>query len=108
MSNYMTPGGPGQKDPYLTQKIMSANEVQLISYMYDAILAGCGNADADRTERGLLGLIDSLDFTHEQVAVPMFQLYQYCLDQVRKENFKEVDKLIGGLKLAWSEAMNVN
>ena len=108
MSNYMTPGGPGQKDPYLTQKIMSANEVQLISYMYDAILAGCGNADADRTERGLLGLIDSLDFTHEEVALPMFQLYQYCLDQVRKGNFKEVDKLIGGLKLAWSEAMNVN
>ena len=108
MQKYMSPGGTGEKDPYLTQKIMSANNVQLVSYMYDTIMVACKKEDADRAQKGLMGLIDSLNFDHEEIALPMFQLYQYCLERIRTENYKEVDKLIGGLKLAWSEAMNVN
>ena len=103
-----TSGGTENKDPYLKQKIMSAKPEQLISYMYDAILAACRNEDSERAERGLAGLIDSLVFDQEEVSLPMFQVYQYCLDQIRKGNFTEVAKLIGGMKSAWSEAMNVN
>ena len=95
------------KDPYLKQKIMSASPVQLVAYMYDAILAACKSSNFDRAERGLLGLIEALNFRHEEISLPMFQVYQYCLDQVRKENYAEVESLIGGFKAAWSEAMNL-
>ena len=98
----------GEKDPYLKQKIMSATPVQLVGYMYDAILAACKSSNQNRAEKGLLGLIEALNFRHEDIALPMFQVYQYCLDQVRKENYSEVEDLIGGFKMAWSEAMKLN
>ncbi len=96
------------KDPYLKQKIFSASPEQLVSYMYDAIIAACHRKDQERTLQGLVGLVNALNFDYKDVAVPLYQLYQYCLEQVRKRKFDEVEVLIGGLKSAWAEAMNVN
>ncbi len=96
------------KDPYLKQKIFSASPEQLVSYMYDAIIAACHRKDQERTLQGLLGLVNALNFNYKDIAVPLFQLYQYCLERARKRKFDEVEGLIGGLKSAWVEAMNVN
>lgn len=96
------------KDPYLKQKIFSASPEQLISYVYDAIIAACHCKDQERALRGLMELVSSLNFDYKDIAVPMYQLYRYCLDQVRKRKFDEVEELIGGLKAAWAEAMKVN
>ncbi len=97
-----------EKEPYLQQKIMSASPEQLISYIYDVVIAACRRKDQEKALRGLAGLINSLNFDYKDVAGPMYQLYQYCLEQVRKRKFDETEELIGGLKLAWTEAMNVN
>lgn len=96
------------KDPYMTQKIMSATPNQLVSYIYDAILAACGQKDRLRAQRGLLGLIKSLRFEYEEIASPMMKLYRYCLKQVRAGEFDEVAKLIGECRLAWVDAMKLN
>ena len=97
-----------EKDPYLTQKIFSASPEQLVSYMYDAIIAACHGKDQERALRGLMELVSALNFDYKDISVPLYQLYQYCLDQVRKRKFDEVKGLIGGLKAAWTAAMNVN
>ena len=96
------------RDPYLTQKIMSASPEQLISYIYDLVIAACKRKDQEKALRGLASLVSALNFDYKDIAVPMYQLYQYCLEQVRKKQFEEVEELIGGLKTAWAEAMNVN
>ena len=96
------------KDPYLKQKIFSASPEQLVSYMYDAVIAACHGKDQERALRGLTGLVNALNFDYKDIAVPLFQLYQYCLEQARKKKFDEVEGLIGGLKSAWAEAMKVN
>ncbi len=96
------------KGPYLTQKILSASPEQLISYVYDSIIAACHGKDQERALRGLMELVSALNFDYKDIAVPMYELYQYCLDQVRKRKFDEVKGLIGGLKSAWVAAMNVN
>lgn len=97
-----------EKDSYLKQKILSASPEQLVSYIYDVILAACRRKDQDRALRGLTGLVSSLNFEYKDIAVPMYQLYQYCLESVRKREFNEVEELIGDLKAAWAEAMKVN
>jgi flagellin-specific chaperone FliS len=97
-----------EQDPYLKQKIMSASPEQLISYVYDLILAACRREDQEKALRGLMSLVNSLNFEYKDIAVPMYQLYQYCLEKVRKREFDEVEGLIGGLKTAWVEAMKVN
>ena len=96
------------KNPYLKQKVLSASPEQLISYVYDQILVACQRKDQDKSLRGLMGLIRSLDFEYKDVAVPMYQLYQYCMEKARNKEFEEVQELIGGLKAAWVEAMKVN
>jgi flagellar protein FliS len=96
------------RDPYLKQKIMSASPEQLISYIYDLVIAACRRKDQEKALRGLAGLVSALNFDYKDIAVPMYQLYQYCLEQARKKQFDEVEELIGGLKTAWTEAMNVN
>jgi len=96
------------RDPYLKQKIFSASSEQLVSYIYDAIIAACHRKDQGRALRGLMGLVTALNFDYKEVAVPLYQLYQYCLERARKRKFDEVEELIGGLKSAWAEAMNVN
>jgi len=96
------------RNPYLKQKIFSASPEQLVSYMYDAIIAACHRKDQERALRGLTGLVNALNFDYKDVAVPLYQLYNYCLEQARKKKFDEVEGLISGLKAAWVEAMNVN
>ena len=96
------------KDPYLKQKVFSASPEQLISYIYDVIIAACHRKDQERALRGLMELVNSLNFDYKDIAVPMYQLYRYCLDRIRKREFDEVEELIGGLKAAWTEAMKVN
>ncbi len=97
-----------EQDPYLKQKITSASAEQLISYVYDVVIAACHRQDQEKALRGLMNLVSSLNFDYKEIAVPMYQLYQYCLEQVRKKKFDEVGELISGLKTAWAEAMKVN
>jgi len=92
----------------LKQKIFSASSEQLVSYIYDAIIAACHRKDQGRALRGLMGLVNALNFDYKDIAVPLFQLYQYCLERARKRKFDEVKGLIGGLKAAWAVARNVN
>ena len=108
MSHSLARSNSGNKDPYLKQKIMTASPEQLISYIYDAVLIACRNEDQERILRGLGGLIDALNFKHQEIAFPMFQLYQYCQDQARLKNFVEVESIMIEFKSAWTEAMNVS
>lgn len=96
-----------KEDPYLTQKIMSASPEQLIVYVYDAIISACNRKDQERVLRGLTVLINALEFDYQEIALPLYQLYQYCMDQGRKRNYEEVLEIISDLKSAWTEAMQV-
>lgn len=96
------------EDPYLVQKVMSARPEQLISYVYDVVISACQRKDQDKVLRGLMVLVKALNFDYEDVAVPMFNLYQYCLEQGRKRNYDEVAELITSVRSAWIEAMKVN
>ena len=96
------------KDPYLTQKIMSANPEQLISYIYDAVISACNQRDQDRVLRGLMMLIKALNYDYQEVAMPLFKLYQYCLERARRNDYSEVEELMVGVRSAWVEAMKAN
>ncbi|MCK4577868.1 MAG: flagellar protein FliS [Candidatus Marinimicrobia bacterium] len=87
---------------------MSASAEQLISYIYDAILNGCRTQNQEKVLSGLTELIKALNFDQKEIAVPMYQLYQFCLERARKKEYEIVEEIIGEFKAAWSEAMNVS
>ncbi len=108
MSHSLARINTSNKDPYLKQKILSASPEQLIAYIYDAILIACRNGDQERVLRGVSSLIDALNFKYEEIAIPMFQMYQYCQEQARQKEFEQVEVIIAEFKSVWSEAMNVS
>lgn len=96
------------KDPYLTQKIMSAKPEQLISYIYDAVISACYRKEQERVLRGLMMLVNALNFDYQEVATPLFKIYQYCLERARRSDYSEVEELMVGVRSAWADAMKVN
>ena len=96
-----------QKNPYLEQKVMSASPEQLVGYIYDVVLAACDREDKEKTLTGLAMLVGALNFDYQELAAPLYRLYQYCQEQARQDQYEEIKDLIGGLKGAWAEAMKV-
>ena len=92
----------------MTQKIMSAKPEQLISYIYDAVISACHQKDQDRVLRGLMMLVQALNHDYQEVAMPLFKLYQYCLERARRNDFSEVEELMAGVRSAWVESMKAN
>ena len=90
---------------YQSAQIFGASPMQLILIVYDAALAACGRRDRERARRAITELIAALNFDYEEIAVPLFRLYEYCLSAVGSESFHEASKILRALKDAWETAL---
>ncbi len=107
MNNYMQ-REPVKTNPYLVQKVLTASPEQLIVYIYDAAIVACGRENKVKASQAVQALINSLNFDSDKsIAVKFFQLYHYILDRINTKNFNEAKALLGELREAWSEAMQV-
>jgi len=98
---------PMPKNPYLVQKVMSASPEQLISYIYDAGITACIQKDRDKALKAIRILIQSLNFDHENAAVPFYNVYRYMNYSVAVGKFAEAKGYFETLKSTWAENMKV-
>jgi flagellin-specific chaperone FliS len=89
---------------YREQQILMATPDHLILLLYDLALTSCNKKDSAKLSRILAELIDSLDFTYEEVANGFFGLYEYCLNLLREKKFDAVANIIKELRDAWATA----
>ncbi len=94
-------------NPYLVQKIMSANPDQLISYIFDAAIAACGNNDSVKAGNAVRELTKSLNFEYREMAVNFFNVYRYINNNLIKGKFDESRQMLVELKSSWDTAMKV-
>ncbi len=93
---------------YLANDIRGASPEQLIMKVYDFAILNCKRQEMLKTNEALQVLITSLNFENEaarEISVGLFRLYQYCQDQMRKKNYKEVEKILTELKSTWTAAL---
>ncbi len=93
---------------YIINDIQGASPVQLIMKVYDFAILNCKRQEMLKTNEALQVLITSLNFENEaarEISVGLFRLYQYCQDQMRKKNYKEVEKILTELKSTWTAAL---
>ncbi|NLS45008.1 MAG: flagellar protein FliS [Firmicutes bacterium] len=90
---------------YRTQQVLSASPERLILMTYDYILAGCNTKDKTKVSRGLVELIDALDFSQSDIAMGLLKLYQYALDKVREGDFNGVISVLRPLRETWGAAL---
>ena len=84
-------------NPYLKQKIMSASPEQLICYIYDASITACKKKDTIKAGQAIRELINALNFDYKEMALPLFDLYKYCLNNVNSNNFEQAIEILEGL-----------
>ena len=91
-------------NPYLKQKILSASPEQLICYIYDAGIVACKKKDTTKASQAIRELINALNFDYKEMALPLFDLYKYCLNNINSDNFEHAQEILEGLREAWYEA----
>jgi len=90
---------------YRSAQILGASPMQLILIVYDVALAACGGHDRARARRAVTELIAALNFDYEEIAVPLFRLYEYCLSAIDSGSYHEAAKILRQLKEAWETAL---
>lgn len=90
---------------YHSAQILGASPIQLIVKIYEVAIVACGRRDTDRARRAVCELIAALNFDHDEIAVPLFRLYEYCLNRIVTGSCDEAAKVLRGLKQAWEAAL---
>lgn len=90
---------------YQQQAVLNASPLQLVVKLYDLVLQATYQKDQERVKDILSTLIESLNFEYEP-ADELFQLYKYCQDLARKEEYEEIREILEPLRDAWQTVAN--
>lgn len=104
-----TSGYPNNNNPYNTyrqQQIMTASPAQLLLMTYDFTIQGCKKHDLDQAKRGLIELIESINFEGGQIAGQLYNLYEYVMRLIKANQFDEALKIMEPLRQTWAQALS--
>jgi flagellar protein FliS len=96
---------------YLMNEILNASPEKLLLKVYDFAIVNAEKKDMIKTNEALQVLINALRYDNEEVAnisMRLFRLYQFCQDQMRKNNNEIVKKILTELRETWINAFNQN
>ncbi|NMB82366.1 MAG: flagellar protein FliS [Ignavibacteria bacterium] len=96
-------------NPYIVNQINIASPQQLIMKVYDFAIVHCQKNDMVKTNEALQVLINALNFddpSAKDISVGLFKLYQFCQEQMRKNNPQVVLNILTELRDTWKESLN--
>ena len=92
-------------ETYKTSGIESATPGRLVLQTYDFVIAQCRDQDMVRAKQGVVELMSALDLDREDIAGPLFRIYEYCLDALREGRFEETVEIFCELREAWKSVL---
>ena len=90
---------------YREDEINSLSPIELTIKVLEVGISACAKRDRDRASRALVELIASLNFEHSEIAGGLYQLYDYCLRCVGKNNFEMPETILKELRDTWVQAL---
>jgi flagellar protein FliS len=93
---------------YVTNEILNATPEKLIMKVYDFAIINCQKHNMLKTNEALQVLINALNFEHpeaKEISFGLLRLYRYCQDQMRKNKYDDVYKVLSELKETWETAL---
>jgi Flagellin-specific chaperone FliS len=103
-------GQQNRLNPYLVKEIMEASPQQLLIKIYDFAILNCQKHNLVKTNKAIQELINSLRFDEEsskEIALGLYRLYQFCQEEMRKQNYDIVHKILVELRESWRTAFNM-
>lgn len=94
---------------YLMNEIMNATPEKLLLKVYDFAIVNAEKKDMIKTNEAIQVLINALRYDNEEVtniSIRLFRLYQFCQDQMRKNNSEIVKRILTELRETWINAFN--
>lgn len=112
MYSYSNPysNNSSSMNQYLVKEVMDASPQELLIKIYDFAIVNCQKEDIGRTNNAIQELINSLRFDESEsvreISLGLLRLYQYCQEQMRKNNFSIVNRILTELRDQWKEAFS--
>ena len=90
------------RNKYKQQDVMNASPLRLVIMTYDLAIRACEAQDFAKAVKTISALRDTLDLDYPDVALGLFRLYQWCLDNIRKGDYASAITTLSELRSAWS------
>lgn len=90
---------------YRNQSIVNLSPGQLILKAYDILLVALANRESARACKVLAELIESLDFKYGDLPIGLFNLYRYCMEEIKKGEYEIPSKILRDLRDTWAQAL---
>ncbi|NWF90418.1 MAG: flagellar protein FliS [Ignavibacteriaceae bacterium] len=94
---------------YVVKDILDSSPEKLLIKVYDFAVLNSEKKELLKTNNAIQELINMLRFDDESyrdLSISLFQLYQFCQEQARKNNFEIVSKILIELRESWIQAIN--
>ncbi len=89
------------RNQYQQQDVMNASPLRLVIMTYDLAILSCEQKDFNKSIKTISALRDALDLDYPEAAVGLFNLYQWCLDCIRKGDYASAITTLSELRGAW-------
>jgi len=90
-----------QSQQYRRQEVLSATPLHLVIMAYDLAIRSCDQEDMETAMKAVSALRDALDYDYAEIAFNLLSLYNWCLDCIRKRDFKQAKQTLVELREAW-------
>ena len=90
---------------YVNNQLIGLTPAQLLLKVYEVAIIGCQQKDCDKAIQAISELISGLNFEHQEIAIGLFRLYQYIIDQIRNKNFCEALNILKELRDTWAKVL---
>lgn len=97
-----------KSNPYLLNQINNSTPQELIMKVYDFAILNCQKNNMFKTNEAIQVLINALNFNDpaaKEISIGLLKLYQFCQEQMRKNNNKIVLKILTELRDTWNNAI---
>jgi flagellar protein FliS len=94
---------------YLAKEILEATPQKLLIKVYDFAIANCKRGNMTKTNRAISELINALNFEDKrakEISTGLIKLYQFCQEEMRKNNTDIVYKILTDLRETWITIFN--
>jgi flagellin-specific chaperone FliS len=92
---------------YRTEQLMNLTPAQVILKLYDTAIIACKKGDTALAQKVLTELIAALNFDNNDLALRLFQLYDYCKRCLRSANHAVAASVLEELRGAWANAFHL-
>jgi len=92
---------------YRNDELANLSPVQVIDKLYAIAILSCKKGDVTLAQKAINELIAGLNFEYQDIAVRLYNLYEYSKSCIRKRDLGEAIRVLEELRTTWAQAFQL-